>query len=442
MRVQPVILHLSADYPNAYRNRTTAVVRNLVEATPGFAHVVISLKREANPRRTYLHEEAACAPVRLFAFGYWGLPFGAAHLASMWLAARRIRALLAQRNLRPDLIHAHKLTFEGVMAWFLSRWLNVPYVVSLRGEAETKIVRFKPTYRPLIRRVAHGAQAIFGVSMWFVPELSRIAPGIAEKIRPLPNLGPLAGAAAVPAPQPPRFVAILDLNVYRKKGFHWLVPAFARAASKHPDWTLDVIGWSGERIMREAKALVARAGCEGRVRFLGALPHAQVLAALPDYTALLLPSVNETFGMVYLEALFAGVPVLYTAGTGIDGHLDGLNAGVKVRAGNIADIAGGIRELAATAAQRKAELARRRAELQARFGKEAIVSRYRDALCRAIAGSGQGIMPSGEEEEIREQDFPFRTGDAGERFAGSAARDADQRAAFQPVRTIAEIGKE
>jgi len=32
--------------------------------------------------------------------------------------------------------------------------------------------------------------------------------------------------------------------------------------------------------------------------------------------------------MVYIEALFAGVPILYSKGTGIDGFLDGLEVGI------------------------------------------------------------------------------------------------------------------
>jgi glycosyltransferase involved in cell wall biosynthesis len=382
---RPLVLHLSADYPNSRRNRTTSVVQNLVTSTPGFDHVVISLKRQANPLQAYFFEDSSSSEVRVFAFGYWGLPFGLAHLASMWLAASRIFTTLNKLNVRPQLIHAHKLTFEGMIAWFLAKRLAIPFVVSLRGEAETKIVRFKPTYRPLVRQIARDARAVFGVSMWFVPRLRELVPAIGDKVIPLPNIGPVPpdrGAGGVP--YSPRFVTVMDLNVYRKKGFHWLVPAFAAAARNHPNATLDVIGWSSDKVMSEARRLVAKAGCEEQICFRGSLPHAQVLEDLPAYTALLLPSTNETFGMVYVEALFAGLPVLYTAGTGIDGHLEGLGVGIKVRQGNLDDISAGIRDLAENAALWKTEVIRRRAELADRFGRDEIVSRYATALRGAI----------------------------------------------------------
>ena len=258
-------------------------------------------------------------------------------------SARRIHALLAQEQVAPQAIHAHKLCFEGIVAWLLARRLGVPFVASLRGEAGTKIIRFKPSYRPLIKRVARDARIVFAVSMWFVPELKHTVPCIEEKIRPLPNLVPPTHAEnGMRVPAAPRFVSVLDLNVYRKKGFHWLISALALAAKKHPDVTLDVFGWSNERVDREIRKLARVAGCTNRIRFRGVRPHAQIIDELPEYVALLLPSVNETFGMVYLEALLAGVPVLYTRGTGIDGHLDGLRVGVGVTAGAVEEIAAAI----------------------------------------------------------------------------------------------------
>ena len=97
---------------------------------------------------------------------------------------------------------------------------------------------------------------------FLVPELRRVAPSVDGKIRPLPNLVSIPPAPAQSrVPQPPCFVSILDLNVYRKKGFHWLIPAFAIAARAHPDATLDVFGWSNERVDAELRLLVAAAGC-------------------------------------------------------------------------------------------------------------------------------------------------------------------------------------
>jgi glycosyltransferase involved in cell wall biosynthesis len=213
--------------------------------------------------------------------------------------------------------------------------------------------------------------------------LREIAPFVDKKIRPLPNLVAIARLSPQElSPQeqlpPPtaRFVSILDLNVYRKKGFHWLIPALAIAARAHPDATLDVFGWSNAKVDAEIQQLVQATGCSDRVRFRGVRPHADVLGQLPRYTALLLPSVNETFGMVYLEALLAGIPVLYTRGTGIDGHLNGLDVGIGVTAGTVDEIAAGIDDLSRNAARWRRDVQRHAGDLAARFGEDGVVARY------------------------------------------------------------------
>lgn len=55
------------------------------------------------------------------------------------------------------------------------------------------------------------------------------------------------------------------------------------------------------------------------VIFTGRLPHDEVLAKMRDSDIFVLPSINETFGMVYLEAMASGCITVCTKGDGIDG---------------------------------------------------------------------------------------------------------------------------
>lgn len=55
------------------------------------------------------------------------------------------------------------------------------------------------------------------------------------------------------------------------------------------------------------------------VIFTGRLPHDEVLAKMRDSDIFVLPSVGETFGMVYLEAMVSGCITVCTKGDGIDG---------------------------------------------------------------------------------------------------------------------------
>ena len=54
-----------------------------------------------------------------------------------------------------------------------------------------------------------------------------------------------------------------------------------------------------------------------------------------DCDVLLVPSSAETFGMVYLEAMSQGVPVLYTKGQGFDGQFPEGEVGYAVPCGDV-----------------------------------------------------------------------------------------------------------
>ncbi len=71
-------------------------------------------------------------------------------------------------------------------------------------------------------------------------------------------------------------------------------------------WALDIAGDGPAR--REVDALMSR--LTGKVRFLGALDAAGMTQAYAGASLMLWPGVNEAFGMVYLEAQAAGVPVV------------------------------------------------------------------------------------------------------------------------------------
>ncbi|MFG2500625.1 glycosyltransferase [Streptomyces sp. NPDC048441] len=84
------------------------------------------------------------------------------------------------------------------------------------------------------------------------------------------------------------------------------IRAFAKASSEHPDWVLSIFGDGPER--GALHALAGELGVSGRVRFHGSSPHMSQEWAKADIA--LLTSRAESFGLVILEALAAGVPVV------------------------------------------------------------------------------------------------------------------------------------
>ena len=89
-----------------------------------------------------------------------------------------------------------------------------------------------------------------------------------------------------------------------RKGFDLLLEAFDRARDAHPEIRLRLAGPRGD-----AAPLLDRRGTDG-IDVLGPLPQPALAAELRRADALVLPSRNDSYGMVVAEALASGTPAL------------------------------------------------------------------------------------------------------------------------------------
>lgn len=382
---RPLVLHITGDYPDPSRFPTTLAVKRLIDSLVDCDHVVFSLTRTPRPTERAVAEHPAAANQRLVSYHHIGLPFGVGLFASFWAVARRIEAFLAANGLEPDAVHSHRLTFDGIAGWLIAQRRCIPHAISVRGEVESKVLRFKPTYRPLIRRILNDAHRIYYVSAWFRPELERLGGDLSPKSALLPNIVANTCRSITPARPRPVIIAAAALDILEKKGLDRLVAAFARAAPRLGDVRLEIVGTGRPDSIERMRDIVQKSGVADRITLRGAVPNAQFLSELPQALALALPSRNETFGMVYTEALFAGVPILYSRLTGIDGHLDGLDVGVGVSSEDIAEIADGLVRLVRDNAHYRAAIATAAPELYRRFNQETQVAAYMRDLADGLA---------------------------------------------------------
>jgi glycosyltransferase involved in cell wall biosynthesis len=109
----------------------------------------------------------------------------------------------------------------------------------------------------------------------------------------------------------PKACAILFLSrLDRKKGLDLLVPAFLQLAAEQPDVVLVIAGSGEETLAAEMRSQIAVAGLERRVFWTGFITGADRLQAYRECDVFALPSYNENFGLVVVEAMYAGKPVL------------------------------------------------------------------------------------------------------------------------------------
>lgn len=150
-----------------------------------------------------------------------------------------------------------------------------------------------------------------------------------------------------PAPPPtggPHLVAIGRLA--EQKGFSLLIEAVAKAAVRHPNLRLTLIGDGPMR--PEIEALIAANNLSDTIILAGWQDEAGVRAGLAATQALILPSFAEGLPMVVMEAMAAGRPVIATAIAGVPELVVPGETGWIVPAGDAAALCDAIDALAET----------------------------------------------------------------------------------------------
>ena len=147
------------------------------------------------------------------------------------------------------------------------------------------------------------------------------------------------------------------------------------------------------RIALRAEALVRDVPS---IELAGAMDRAEVGEALNASSGFVLPAKRETFGLVFIEALFAGTPIIYPAGTAIDGLFDDAPFALRVQADDAAAIAAAIRTIMRNEGELKAELAKWQLSDDAkRFQRPGIAQQFAQGLQAALQTHGSGEPATG-----------------------------------------------
>jgi glycosyltransferase involved in cell wall biosynthesis len=382
------ILHLSADYPDPLQPAKTRAVANLLALADGHRHRVVSLNRVPwRPgRQAGIHalDFADAAGIGHRAVAYPAPGKGVMLRRSMERLADWVGADCAESGFAPDLVHAHKLSVEGIAgARLAARW-DVPLAVSVQGNTDLKIVGARPDLRPLYRRIWAEASVVFPFAPWARERLDALIGARQGRTIALPCPGPadaLTPPRVTPAGVAPVIRTAFNLRDAKNKNAARLIRAVGAAASAVPGIRLEIVG-GGDAAAFAALAALAERAAPGRVRFLGAVPNAEVQRLFNEAAAFALVSHRESYGMVFAEALLAGAPCLIPRGRAIDGYFPHGSVLLAADPEDEGEIAGGLVRLV----REEAAFKERLAEL-GRAGGLALLTRpaIRDSYLGALA---------------------------------------------------------
>ena len=223
------------------------------------------------------------------------------------MAYRRVRRLpwIAEGGF--ELIHAHQALPDGAIAAHLSRDLGVPYVVTLHGADVHHGLSHGGGVAARTAEVLRGASAVVVVSDTLARKLTGYVP--LDDVRVVQNGGPADIPLSAPADYLPgrRFVLCAG-RLVPGKGFEQVLRALARLQVEHDDLHCVIAGDGALR--RSLFTLTAELGLDERVHFVGHLEQGDLLAMMARADVFALPSAPEGFGLVHLEAMTQGTPVI------------------------------------------------------------------------------------------------------------------------------------
>jgi glycosyltransferase involved in cell wall biosynthesis len=236
-------------------------------------------------------------------------------------AAARLGELLPET----DVLHLHApWTVSNVQVAAAARRVKLPYVLSVHGMLDDWSMSQKRLKKRLFlaivgKRLLRGAAAIHctaqaeleQASLWFERDKGVVLPYLFD-LAPFEGLPEVAHATQTERPR------LLFLSrLHPKKGIERLLVATGALRRRGIDCDVVIAGPGEKDYVARLSHLAKKEGIEERVQFVGMLRGEAKLAAYRSADLFVLPTSQENFGLVLLEALACGTPVVTTKGVDI-----------------------------------------------------------------------------------------------------------------------------
>ena len=265
------ILHISFDYAENNVGISTTAVADLIQETSKISSPhVLSLSKTLNPTTRIINEHPYLTEITTF-----GLPYGIFHLTIM----KRIKSLILEKvfanklQLKEfEIIHAHKLTFEGIIGYYLAIENNSRLFVSIR-QTDLFVIRYRKDLVPLKKTILKFASKVFFIAPFMKNELKHLLGDsfyneiLMQKLVYLPNtistdhfnMGQNAGTGNLLT------ISWIKKKVIKRKNIYRLFSAIKLLNNKNIQ--LDFIGYGGYESI--VKNWTIDLGIQNQINFLG-----------------------------------------------------------------------------------------------------------------------------------------------------------------------------
>lgn len=241
------------------------------------------------------------------------------------------------------LIHSHSLFSNGYIAMKLKEKFGVPYIVAVRNTDVNFFFKKMVHLRKMGVQILENADKVIFLSKSYrdsvikeyVPE--SIKGAILDKSETIPNgidefwFDNIISTKQKSEKPYLKLLQIGDIN--KNKNIETTVKAIKLLIEKGYNIKLDLVGKvKDQKLFNVIKD-------EEFVNYLGHKPKEELIQIYRDNDIFVMPSIHETFGLVYAEAMSQGLPLIYTRGQGFDGQFQNGEIGFAVDCFNENEIA-------------------------------------------------------------------------------------------------------
>ncbi|HRO47708.1 glycosyltransferase [Agriterribacter sp.] len=230
-----------------------------------------------------------------------------------------------------NFIHAHTWYSDGGVAYFLSRKYNIPYITAIRN-TDLNLFQKRLFYlRPFGRKILNRAIRVILIAASYKKRilsqnsLQSIKSDLEKKIKTIPNgVDPywIANTISSPKTRTDKIFNVLFIGKFTKSKNIVALQHAVRLLNQENNKSikLHIVGGGG----RKLKEVITNVEQYPDVfKYYGQIfDKDELLKCFRNCDVFAMPSKYETFGLVYVEALLQGMPILYQKNEGIDGFYD------------------------------------------------------------------------------------------------------------------------
>ena len=229
-----------------------------------------------------------------------------------------------------DLIHCQSSFWAGISASYISKKYGIPLIITEHSSLE-RAVYIRESYKPFIKDSYLTADKLIAVGNGLKNEMENFCGR--KDIEVIHNMIDLDKFYLSDKTNKTfKFFSLAFLE--GEKGMDILIKSFAKFFI-NKDFKL-LIGGDGSQL-KYLKKLSNELGISNQVEFLGALSRENVAKNMSECDCFILASKYETFGVVYIEALASGKPVIGVYNGGAEDIINDKN-GIIVKKDSIEDL--------------------------------------------------------------------------------------------------------